>query len=139
VKSWVKGRNIEECSAQVHARSTMVEKGIYEIGRIGRLKKQNEDAMNSRTVEARIGEGRGRWLMRSRNVEKCRQRSKTVSRKITESRKREMKVAPGVIPSKNKIVDAKITEGSERSENFEEAQKKLDWIKECVTAKDRWK
>jgi hypothetical protein len=50
-----------------------------------------------------------------------------------------MKVASGVIPSKNKIMNVKVIEGSGRSEKFEEAQKKLDWIKELMVAKDRWR
>jgi hypothetical protein len=43
----------------------MVEKGI---GRMRRLKKRNEDGVNSGKVEARIGKGRGKWKMGSRNV-----------------------------------------------------------------------
>jgi hypothetical protein len=35
-------------------------------------------------------------------------------------------------------VDAKVTEGSEKSEKFEEAKKKLDWVEEWIVAKDRW-
>jgi hypothetical protein len=37
-----------------------------------------------------------------------------------------MKVAEGGIPSKNKIVDPKVIEGWERSEEVEEAKKELD-------------
>jgi hypothetical protein len=101
LKGRARGRNFEEWM--------MVEKEIYEIGRMGRLRKQNEDGVNSLAVEARIGDGRGRlgigpW-------------------KVGESCKRSTKVEPGGIQSKNKTVDAKVTECSERSEKLEEAKR----------------
>jgi hypothetical protein len=56
----------------------MVEKRMFEIRRMERLRRQNENEVNSRKVEARIGEGRGRWVMGSRNVEEDQRRSKNV-------------------------------------------------------------
>jgi hypothetical protein len=44
----------------------MVEKGIDEIGRIGRSKKQKEGGMKSRKVEnviGNVGRTRGIWMM----------------------------------------------------------------------------
>jgi hypothetical protein len=35
-------------------------------------------------------------------------------------------------------VDAKVTEGSERSKKVEEAKEKLDWVEEWIMAEDRW-
>jgi hypothetical protein len=82
----VRVRNIDECNAQAHAKSMMVEKGIYEIGRMGRLKKQNEDRVNLLRVEARIGEGGERWLMGSRNVREDRRVYRRRSRKVGKGR-----------------------------------------------------
>jgi hypothetical protein len=48
-----------------------------------------------------------------------------------------MKVVEGGIPSKNQIVDGKVTKGSERSEKVDEAKKKLDWIEEWRVVEDR--
>jgi hypothetical protein len=47
-----------------------------------KLRRQNEDAVNSRKVEVRIGKDRGSWMMGSRNVDECWRRSKSVSRKV---------------------------------------------------------
>jgi hypothetical protein len=49
-----------------------------------------------------------------------------------------MKVAPGGPPSKNKIVNADVIEGLERSEKFKDAKKKFDWFEEWITRKDKW-
>jgi hypothetical protein len=68
-KGWVSGRNIKESIGKAHGKSTMVEKGIYEIGRLGRLRKQNEDGVNSRKVGTRIRERSHRWVMGLRNVD----------------------------------------------------------------------
>jgi hypothetical protein len=97
---------------------------------MGGLRRYNEDGMNLRRVEARIGEGRGRMVMGLRNVKECRRRPKSVSRKVEENCERLMKVAPGGIPSTNQIVGAKVKECSERYERFEEAEKRLDWVEE---------
>jgi hypothetical protein len=75
----VRVRNIEEWIEEAHRRSMMVEKGIYEIALMGRLRKQNEDGMNSRKVEARIG-GRSRKM--GDGIVECRRRSKHVSQKV---------------------------------------------------------
>jgi hypothetical protein len=40
----------------------IVEKEIDEIGRIGRSRRPNEDEVNSKRVETRIGQSRGRWM-----------------------------------------------------------------------------
>jgi hypothetical protein len=71
----------EEWIREVHGRSMIVEKGIYEIRRMERLRGQNEDRVNSRKVEARIREGRGRWVIGSRNVEGCQRRPKMYRRR----------------------------------------------------------
>jgi hypothetical protein len=52
----------------------MVEKEIEEIGRMGKLRKQNEDDVKSRKVEGgtrNVGRGRGRWMTGSKNVKEC--------------------------------------------------------------------
>jgi hypothetical protein len=71
-KGWVNWRNIEEWIEEFREWSRMVEKEICKIGRRGRLRKQNKDGVKSRKAEARIREGRGRWMMGSRNVNECR-------------------------------------------------------------------
>jgi hypothetical protein len=43
-----------------------------------------------------------------------------------------MKVAEGGMPSKNKIMDAKVIEGSAKSEKVKEVKKKLDWVEEWI-------
>jgi hypothetical protein len=52
----VRERNIEEWIEEAHGKSIMAEKGIWEIAHLGRLRRQNKDGVNSRKVEARIGE-----------------------------------------------------------------------------------
>jgi hypothetical protein len=50
----------------------MVEKEIDEIGRMGRSKKQNKNALKSKTIEdgiGNVGRTRGIWMTESRNVE----------------------------------------------------------------------
>jgi hypothetical protein len=61
-------RNIKEWIEGAHGWLVMVEKGIGEIGQMARLRKSNEDGVSSKKVEAMIGEGRRRWMTRSRNV-----------------------------------------------------------------------
>jgi hypothetical protein len=49
----------------------LVDNEIDETGRIGRLKKQNEDRVKSRKVAdgiRKVGRGPGRWMRGSRNV-----------------------------------------------------------------------
>jgi hypothetical protein len=96
----------------------MVEKGMSEIRRMGRLRRQNEDGVNSRKVEARIGEGRGRLVIGLRNVEECQRTSKNISHKVEKSYEKLMNAAEGGIPSNNKIVDAKVTKGPRRSKKL---------------------
>jgi hypothetical protein len=43
-------KNIEEWIGEARGRAIMVEKGDHEIGRMGRLRKQNEDEVNSKRV-----------------------------------------------------------------------------------------
>jgi hypothetical protein len=95
--------------------STMFEKGIYEIGRPGRLIKQNEDGVNSRKIQATIRE-RSRKM--GNGIAECRRVSKSVSRKVEESCERSMKVAKGGLPSKNKIMDTKVEKGLKRSKRL---------------------
>jgi hypothetical protein len=57
----------------------MVEKETSETRRMESLRRQNENGVNSRKVETRIREDRGRWVMGSRNVEECQRCSKNVS------------------------------------------------------------
>jgi hypothetical protein len=52
-------RNIEEWIKEVYARLMKLEKGIYRIRQMGKLKKRNDDGMNSRRIEARLVESRG--------------------------------------------------------------------------------
>jgi hypothetical protein len=52
----VRERNIEEWIQEIHGKSMIIEKGIWEIADTGRLRRQNEDGVNSRKVEARLGE-----------------------------------------------------------------------------------
>jgi hypothetical protein len=60
----------------------MVEKGIYEIGRVETLRKQNEDGVNSTKVEARIGR-RSRTM--GDGVVKCRAMSEKIEECLAES------------------------------------------------------
>jgi hypothetical protein len=39
----MRGRGIKEWIGKAHRRSMMVEKGISDVGRMGKLRKQNED------------------------------------------------------------------------------------------------
>jgi hypothetical protein len=111
--------NIVKCIEEAHEWSVTVETESNEIWRIGRSRKQNEDGVNSREVEAGIGEGGGRWMTESRNVEKCRERSEKIEESTAEGRRKlgkvdedcgtSMKTAEGRMPSNNKIVDEKVT------------------------------
>jgi hypothetical protein len=65
----VRERNIAEWIGEAHGRLMIVEKRMSEIRRMEGLRRQSEDAVNSRRVEARVREDRGRWVMGSRNVE----------------------------------------------------------------------
>jgi hypothetical protein len=49
-----------------------------------------------------------------------------------------MKVELVGIPSKNKTVDARVIECSERSERLEDAKTRLDCVGEWIAAKDKW-
>jgi hypothetical protein len=49
-----------------------------------------------------------------------------------------MKVAEAEMPSKNKIVNRKGTEGPERFQKIEEDKKKLNLVEEWILAEDRW-
>jgi hypothetical protein len=49
------------------------------------------------------------------------------------------KTAEGEIPSKNKILDAKVTEDLERAETVEEGKQKLEWVEEWIVVEDRWR
>jgi hypothetical protein len=72
-------RNIEEA----HRRSTILEKGIYEIGRIGRPRKQNKDRVNSKKVEATI---RGKSRKMGDGIMECRRMSEKIKKCIGEGR-----------------------------------------------------
>jgi hypothetical protein len=49
-----------------------------------------------------------------------------------------MKVTPGGITSKNKIVDADAREDLESSEKFKETKTRLDWFEEWIMTKGKW-
>jgi hypothetical protein len=78
----VRWRTIEEWIRKAHGRVIMIENEIHRIEQIGRSRKQNEDGVYSRKVEAGIEESCERWMRdrgMSMNIEESRKVDECIS------------------------------------------------------------